>query len=220
MTTRVTAVAASVGTAASVLLTSAYVTTVVVDDPRLWLAGGAALLACAAFLGMLPSGPWRDVLRSGVHYQACFVALAWALDAVRVYCVAYAAAILLLAWIDLAHARGLVGYDPTTARFVVTRSCTYALLRTLSHVAAREWDAVPSAVERLTPFVLSGAETAGMYVLGPGDAYTFGSHTPEFWVYSALKAAVFLLLPELEGRLVAHPPAWWTHAGATSSSQE
>ena len=182
--------------ALSVVLLSAHVTTVCLGHVRVYLLVPGVATSLASLAVALPSGSWTDPFRSGIHYHVVYALVAWGVRALDVYCLAYALCALITACVDLAHARGLVAYDPTTSYFVITRSSLYALLRTLSHVLVREVAVFPIAVEYLVPVGVATLETLGMYVRT--SAYTFSQTSVTFAVYAVVKSGLFLALPVVE----------------------
>ena len=187
-------------TASTVVLVSAHVTTTVLGDPRAYFLAAALATATVATVAALPPGRWTDYARAGFAYHAAYAAAAWFLDAFVVYCVAYASSRLILVWIDLAHARGVVTYDPATSHFAVTRGALYALVRAVTHALTR-WGA-PPPLELLTPAAIAATETGIMATHGSA-AYTFGVASHAFAVYALLKTVVLLAVPRFETWLLA-----------------
>lgn len=193
--------------AVGLLLLSAYVGAQCVADavvPWWWLAGAAA----AAVSGAAPLfvvAP-RHLLAPGVHYAVAVGAAAWAAGVFPVYARAVAATPLLLVWLEWAHARGRVRYDPTTAAFAHSRAVGYAALRSLTAaVATRNPTSFPRGVARLVPLAASTLETLGMLVLGWRTSYDL-PRPADFAAYAVLKAVVFAALPLLEEALATTPP--------------
>lgn len=169
-------------------------------------AGAVALASLAAGANLLRSSSWRTWTAPQTHLLVSGAALAWALDALDTFSVAYVATSLYLYPIRVAHSCGLVGYDPTTVHFVRIRSSLYATVRALTAVVV-ERAGVPRTVGRLVPFALAGFETVVMWVRGHGGAYTFAPGSRDFTTYTALKLALFVAVPRLEEAALA--PPWW-----------
>ena len=115
--------------AASLLLASAYATTLAWDVPRPALAYAALAPAAVAFVveAWSPALP-RSVGRSGILFVITNGGVAVGLGVGVEFAVAYAACALILAWIVVAQAQGLVRYDADTAAFVLSRSSLYGLI--------------------------------------------------------------------------------------------
>ena len=186
-----------IASALSLFCLSAHVTLVCTGDSRPYFLVAGSASAIAAFVYVLPRGPLIHYIRSGVVYYLACAVVAWLLDAFLIHCIAYVSAVLVLWWIDVAYARDLVNYIPTSSYFFITRSSFYALIRVLTHVAVRDVSFVPTQVESLGPVSLATVESIFMYFLKT-TAYTFTVHSSTFVVYTLLKAAVFLAVPYLE----------------------
>ena len=184
-------------TASSVFLVSAHVTTTLLGDPRTYFLLAALATTSVNLLVTLPTGRWSDYVRSGIAYHIVYAIVAWVIDAFVVYCIAYASSLLILVWIDLSHARGVVTYDPTTSYFIVTRGSLYAIIRAVTHTLVREFDHIPMQVELFAPVTLATIETVGMFVYR-STAYTFAVTSYAFVVYALFKTIIFLAVPRLE----------------------
>ena len=184
-------------TASSVFLVSAHVTTALLYDPRTYFLVAAVATASVNLLITLPTGRWSDYVRSGIAYHIACAIVAWVIDAFVVYCVAYVSSLLILVWIDLSHARGVVTYDPTTNHFFVTRSSLYAIVRAVTHTLVREFDHIPIQVELFAPVTLATIETVAMFAY-KSTAYTFAVTSYAFVVYALFKTTIFLAVPRLE----------------------
>jgi len=174
------------------------------------LAFALSAWACAAlcFLMVLPAEGrrrgWTDLASPGVQYVVLGAAASALAGVVRVYALAYTAASLLLAWIQVAHARGLVRYDPTSARFATTRCALYAAIRAGSYAAAEAAGSEAAhRVALLVPLALATAETLLMVGSeGMRQSYAFGPWSERGAVYALLKSACFLALPVVETSLL------------------
>ena len=151
-------------------------------------------------------GAWRDTLAPGTHYVLITGALAWAAGAFDVFARAFAALPLVLFWIEVAARRGVVRYDPTTSRFLLTRSSLYGILRVAGALVEARTE-VPARIVRLLPLAAASIETVGMRLVGHGDSYTFSVTDRAFASYVILKSGLFVALPYLEDAL-ATPPAY------------
>ena len=133
--------------------------------------------------------------------------LAWGGQVLVAFCVAYVST--LLVFVPLFLVKDKVKYDIDDAYFVISRSTTYASLRAFgTFFAQRGWISAP--LVRLLPLLVSTLETAGMYALGVRASYSFSpeNDTTVFFRYAALKAAMFVLVPELEERFFRIAPSY------------
>lgn len=183
--------------AAALVLTSAYVTTLARDAARPELALAALGCAAGAFAieAWTPALP-RNAYDSGVLYVVANGGIAVGVGVGVEFAVAYTACALILAWIVVAQAQGLVRYDANTASFVLTRSSLYGLLRALLTAGEREvW--LTRAASRLVVLGVASVETAGMWACG-SDAYAFAPGSRRFATYALLKTAAFAAAPLAE----------------------
>lgn len=188
--------------AATLVLASAYVTTLAWDAPRPYLAGAALAPAAIAFVleAWSPALP-RSVANSGILFVIANGGVAVGLGVGVEFAVAYAACALILAWIVVAQAQGLVRYDSDTAAFVLSRSSLYGLIRSLLVYFEREaW--IGRSASRLVVLGIATAETVGMW-FARSDAYAFAPGTRTFGTYALLKTGVFATVPLLEDWVLA-----------------
>jgi hypothetical protein len=188
--------------AAALVLTSAYVTTLVRDVARPELALGALGCAAGAFSieAWSPAFP-RSLYASGALYVVVNGGVAAGLGVGVEFAVAYAACALILAWIVVAQAQGLVRYDANTASFVLSRSSLYGLLRGVLAFGVRE-DWFARSASRLVMLGVATAETIGMWVWS-SDAYAFAPGSRRFATYALLKTALFAAAPLAEDWILA-----------------
>lgn len=190
-------------------LLTAHVTHEVASEgdsfPPWYFITGGCVFAILAFVDEVrPTRTSYRPVAYALTVAGCSAAAA-AFDVLEVFAVAYTLTPLILMWLQLLHARTgdpLVLYDPTTPDFVLTRSLSYALLRSLSQLLVRHVG-VPIRLTRLFPFIVASIETAAMATHSTSASYAFTIGSCEFAVYVALKSAVFLGLPLLEDALRA-----------------
>lgn len=183
--------------AVALVLGVAYVTTLVLSDPVFPFAIAAFGCSSVSFLLVVRPRP-RDVVDCGVLYVVGFAGTARAVDAFDVFATAYVTCALLLAFLLVAHARGVVAYPANTASFVLTRSALYAFVRAMGAVVRRAYpDAYTASIDRLVLLGLATVETIGMLVLGQ-SAYP----PAHIATYALLKTGVFACLPLLEDVLI------------------
>ena len=172
--------------------------------PWYFVVGGSAFAVVAAAAEVRPT--LRSV-RSPILHAAALAgsaALARALDVLDVFALAYTATPLILVWIEVLRRQPgppLVLYDPTGFDFVLTRSLSYALLRSGSQVLVLR-AGLPLRVALLVPFAFATTETFFMMVWTFEESYAFASNTRNFAVYATLKSAVFTALPLAEWALL------------------
>lgn len=179
--------------AAALVLVVAYTTTLVLSDPIPLFALGA--LGCSTVSFVLAVRPRLvDVVDCGVPYAVGFAGVAHAVGAFDAFATAYVTCALLLAFVLVAHARGVVGYRADAASFVITRSALYAFVRAMGVAVRRAFpDVYTVSIDRLVLLGLATTETAGMLVLGQS------AYPPSLLAtYSLLKTGVFACLPLLE----------------------
>lgn len=195
---------------AALFLLCAHVAYEIAKGERAGIFAPAAAAAAAADFVARECAWWTRSSLQAVLMPALVVAIPGAgfaaLGVFDVYAAAYATAPLILVWLQVLHAHERwILYDPSTVRFVATRSASYAALRALGRVVC-EAAAVPRRIERLIPLAAASMETMGMMVaLGAAPiaaatgsiiGYTFDG--PALLSYATLKSAVFVLLPILE----------------------
>ena len=137
-----------------------------------------------------------------VYAMALAGCAAWAsaVEVLEVFALAYTLTPLVLVWLQVLRLRPgdpLVLYDPTTANFVLTRSLTYALLRSTSQLLVLH-TGLTARIARLFPFFAANVETVAMVWYPTSNSYGFSTRSYTFVVYAALKSAVFLGLPLFE----------------------
>ena len=154
-----------------------------------------------AYLLLLPRGGWV-FLGSGVEWWVLLLPLAWWARVLLSFAVAYLCVGIPLFFIDVAHARGLVRYDPHVRGFVVSRSTFYATVRALTAACVRHWG-LPLRLGRLVPLVVANGETLLMLFYGTEHSYTFAPYTLAFAAYAVFKSTLFVALPSLEEALLA-----------------
>lgn len=189
--------------AGCVSLLSAYVACTIVDSTR--AIGWVFLLAATVLSGgdylrilwpLRPTDAWKT---TGLVQHVAGLAVASVARDLTAYCVAFVFSFFFVALVVLAHERSLVRYHPGVG-FGVSSAVLYASLRVLGRVLVREADAW-TCVAHLLPFLASTLETLAMYASRSNRFYSFVSASPEFALYSVLKASIFLLLPRLEDLL-------------------
>lgn len=183
--------------ATSIVLLSAHVTLVCLDDSRTHFLLAALGVVTVNFFALLPRGPVYDYFRTGLAHHVVYLLVSWFIDAFVVYCIAFACAPFILWWIDVAHARGLVKYDPQTSYFLISRATVYALVRSTTHALVREVDAIPAQFELLAPVTIASIETLLM-IVQQTTAYAFTVSSGPFLVYTLLKTTVLLVVPRFE----------------------
>ena len=193
-----------------VVLLSAHVSYVCVSPlsrvPPVFIAS-ACVATSVSFLVYVTSSFaefGRVLRRTGVAYPIAFASLSAATGEFGSYSAAYACTPLIFVWIQIAHSRGRVKYDPTTSVFVTTRGAAYALLRSATSAGVswggEEWHPVFVRVDRLLPFAVASAETLVMLCTTFMET-SYELDTGGVTVYALLKSAVFLSLPLLEEQL-------------------
>lgn len=174
------------------------------DAPAYWAVCALAFAVAHTSRDLLPEESVHAAARAAAAPQVHLLVLSGALGAVGgvfvQFAIAYTVTPLLLYWLELAAARNLLLYDLHVPGFVLTRSTTYASLRAASYWVVEQLGARRSWI-RLTPLVVSTAETVGMVFFE--DAYAFAWPSPRFFRYATLKAAAFAALPLLEEALLA-----------------
>lgn len=166
-----------------------------------WVFWGVAFVAAVLAFASNVAPTVAEWRATNLHILLVVGSIAWVLDVLGAFGIAYTACILVLVWIHLAHSRDLVRYDPRTADFVVTRSTTFAALYAILVYAERSisyWYLL-----RFVPFLVGTVETVGMLVLGT-SSYTFTSL--QFVEYTMLKSVVLVGVPQLCRTLERGPP--------------
>lgn len=168
----------------------------------------AVAIAAVGFVLVVPRGALRDWRRFGLEYVIAWTVVAYLVDALATFCVAFVVAPVLVYPLAVAHARGVLHYDPTVPGYVLPRGALYAGVRSLGAAAvAAGW--LAPRVALLMPVAITSVDTVGMVVYtfvaprtGLANAYTFGVATPTFAVYAALKTSLFVALPVVEEALL------------------
>lgn len=113
-----------------------------------------------------------------------------------VFAVAFTATTLILIWVYVIGILGLVEYNEREEHFFLSRSTSYAFLRTITEILVVR-ASLPRRLGRLFPFAAATLETGAM-IYTNSTAYKFVVFSSEFGVYATLKSVVFLSLPLVE----------------------
>jgi len=145
---------------------------------------------------------WSRALLDLVTYQTLCVAgaaVAYVVNELEVYALAFCTVHLIFIWINLYASGGGVLYDCTSATFVVTRSFAYASLRLSTKMLMRN-GLVPKTLHNLAPAVCGWVETILMTSCGMSNSYSFSER--DFETYVVLKFAVLVAVPILESTML------------------
>lgn len=130
---------------------------------------------------------------------------AWVANVFSEYCIAFVSTPLILIWIQIIDAEGLVKYPISGASFLLTRCVMWASLVAMSVALGSTFE---NPVLTVTlPFFIACIETLGMlFTSSMVKSYDFSPDS--IYLYVALKSSIFLVVPVLIQKSSSSPP-WW-----------
>lgn len=193
-----------VSNAVTLLLISAYVTTLVANRPRWEFAVASIASATLSFVFELST--WRIigyVWDTGVQFPVVYACVAYAGRVLMEFAVSYVTSSLILVWILVASREGMVLYNADRASFVFTRCGLYAALRAILVFTGQRWVWFTTSRAYLTLLVLPTIETLLMW-LGRDQSYRYDRSRTLGATYALLKTSVFVVLPLLDDIIYTH----------------
>ena len=190
--------------AVSLVLLSAYVTTLIADRPRWEFT--VASIASMTLSVVSELRTWRILVYAwdtGVPLLTVYACVAYAGRVLMEFSVSYVTSSLILVWILVARREEIVLYDPDRASFVFTRCGLYAALRAVLVFTGQRWDWFTTSRAHLTLLLIPTLETLIMWC-GRDASYRYDRSRTLGVTYALLKTSVFVVLPVLDEGLYAH----------------
>lgn len=182
----------------SLLLLSAYVTTLVTDTPRVPILVASIVTSSLSFTFELRTwNVFRYAFDTGVLIVASCFSISLLVDTAVQFAVSYLTSSLILFWILVARRGGIVLYNPNTAMFVFTRGSLYATIRCIFVIGCRNLEWLTLSRSHVFILVIPTIETFLMWMCNDGS-YNYG-HSPTLGAtYALLKTCIFSSVPLLD----------------------
>lgn len=189
---------AHISNAICIVFISAYVTTLIVENPHPEFAIASIAAASISFVAELQT--WRVVhyvWETGIPYVVIYACMAYAGNVLTEFAISYVTSCIIIVWILVAQRVSIVLYDANSASFVFTRCSLYAALRASLVFTSRRWSWLTTSRTHIVLLAIPTTETIAMW-LGNNRSYRYDrSHTMRT-TYALIKACVFAVLPILD----------------------
>lgn len=172
----------------------------------LWIGvvgGGLGAALCVFTQKQVIAPPGRCAAIGPIYplYISLCLIVAARIRMLSTFTTAFALALFIIYFVDLAGRRDMLHYTYDRVNFVASRCTSYAVVRMASQVAVVYWG-LPERASLLIWFGYATVESIFM-VIADNKSYRFSTRSTVFAFYALLKSALFVGLPLAERGLVS-----------------